>query len=151
MNQSPFFVKLCELEQEEQRLRECLRLCGALRPDELRRSRQAIQRECGQDRMRLEEDIWDSRSPAVAKLAEAQRTYCLTAQRLMEESLPGDLHSEGSTPDEDRAEAGMLYAEYAIDFARQSIRHALLAALSAMEAQYGQEDGPAGGKEETEE
>ena len=148
MNQSPFLVKLHELEREDQVLRACLGRCHSMEKDELRRSRQELERQYQEARLHLEDDICDSRSPAVAKLAQAQRTYDLTIQRLMEESLPLDLHSEASTPGEDRTEAMMLYAEYAVDFARQSIRHALLAVLSAMELQQEQGLHPVQCKEE---
>ena len=85
MEQSPFLVKICQLEQDYQTLEDCLRAC----------------------------------------------TYDRTVQALMEETLPEDLHSEGTTPGEDRTEARMLCAEYAVDFARQAVRRAMLAVLSA--------------------
>ena len=41
---------------------------------------------------------------------------------------------------EDQAEAASLYGEYAIDFAAQAMRHALLAALSAIDLQMNCEE-----------
>ena len=54
--------------------------------------------------------------------------------------------NEAATPtvDEDEAEAAALYAEYAIDFACQSTRWALAAALRAMELQAWAEEPPPG-------
>lgn len=48
--------------------------------------------------------------------------------------VPG-LSYENTCRDADRAEAASLYGEYAIDFAAQAVRHALLAALSAIDLQ----------------
>lgn len=131
MEQSPFLVKICQLEQDYQTLEDCLRACRSMEEADLtaqiRRVRQAY-READLD---LEEAMRCSRSPAVCKLAQAQRTYDRTVQGLLEETLPEDLHSEGTTPGEDRTEAWLLCAEYAVDFARQAVRRAMLAVLSA--------------------
>ena len=45
-----------------------------------------------------------------------------------------------SGPQEERAEAAALFAEYAIDFAAQGVRSALLAALAAMDQQMNCEE-----------
>ena len=45
-----------------------------------------------------------------------------------------------SGPQEERAEAAALFAEYAIDFAAQAVRSALLAALAAMDQQMNCEE-----------
>ena len=45
------------------------------------------------------------------------------------------LHSVDNSRAEDRAEAVSLYAEFAIDYALQTIQYALISALSAMEMQ----------------
>lgn len=51
----------------------------------------------------------------------------------MEEQLANDVHSDGSSPEEDKAEAELLFAEYAMDFATLSMQQALIAAMSALE------------------
>lgn len=135
MKQSSFFVKICELEEDYEMVQHCLHICDSWDRTDLERALQEIKQVYDQERLRLEENVQDARSPAVLKLAQAQSTYNLTIQHLMEESLPKDLHSDFSTPQEDQTEAMMLYAEYAIDFARQSLRHALIASLSAMDMQ----------------
>lgn len=56
-------------------------------------------------------------------------------QRILRDELPAYLHGENTCRDADRAEAASLYGEYAIDFAAQAVRHALLAALSAIDLQ----------------
>ena len=140
MKQSPFYAKLCELEQDNQNIQRCLHVSCSWSREELESELQRMEQDYEQNQLRLEEDIRDAHSPAVLKLARAQHTYALTIQKLMAETLPKDLHSESSTLQEDRSEAQRLYAEYAIDFARQAIRHALIAALYAMDTQWEQEN-----------
>ena len=77
----------------------------------------------------LQERVKASRLEAVAELAKAQVEYRNKVESLLKKQLRGD------TEEEDRAETAALYAEYAIDFATQSMQYALIAALSAMERQ----------------
>ena len=79
------------------------------------------------------------------KLCELERQYGDAVDRLrlyqqadheqVRRELPAYLHGENTCRDADRAEAASLYGEYAIDFAAQAVRHALLAALSAIDLQ----------------
>ena len=55
-------------------------------------------------------------------------------EELLRDRLPRLMHGE-EDPQEERAEAAALFAEYAIDFAAQGVRSALLAALAAMDQQ----------------
>ena len=50
------------------------------------------------------------------------------------------LHSEANSVREDEAEAATLYAEYALDFATQAMKYALLASLTAIDLQMGTEE-----------
>lgn len=131
MEQSPFLVKICQLEQDYQTLENCLRACGSMEEEDLALQLRCVWRAYSQADRHLEEAVRSSRSPAMCKLAQAQRTYDRTVQTLLEEALPADLHSESTTPGEDRTEARMLCAEYAVDLARQAVRRAMLAVLSA--------------------
>ena len=83
----------------------------------------------------LRKSVEGSRSPAVKKLAQAQWSYLDTMARLLEDQSVSQLCLEEGTPEEDRAEAAALYAEYAMDFATQSAQYAMLAAMAAMELQ----------------
>jgi hypothetical protein len=139
MNQSPFYAKIFELQQDDQLLQNCLELCHRMDSKTLHRQMDTIRQEAEETTRRLQNDIQSSRSPAISRLAEAQRSYYLTVQSLIEHTLPVDLHSEATTPGEDQAEAITLCAEYALDFARQSIRHALFIALAAVDAQQNQD------------
>ena len=68
----------------------------------------------------------------------------LAAER---EKLPRLMRGE-EDPQEEQAEAAALYAEYAIDFASQAMRGALLAALIAIDRQMSCEEQKYEGKEE---
>ena len=81
-----------------------------------------------------------SRSPAVAALSDAQLSYFQKAKELLETELPEYLSSEAGTPAESCMEAAALYTEYAIDFAVQSMRYALVAALKAIDLQMSAEE-----------
>lgn len=131
MEQGPFLVKICQLEQDYQTLENCLRACGSMEEEDLALQLRCVWRAYSQADRHLEEAVRSSRSPAMCKLAQAQRTYDRTVQTLLEVALPADLHSETTTPGEDRTEARMLCAEYAVDLARQAVRRAMLAVLSA--------------------
>ena len=124
MEQSPFLVKICQLEQDYQTLEDCLRACRDLEEADIDLQLRRVWRAYREASCGLEEAIRSSRSPAMRRLAQAQHTYDRTVQALLEETLPADLHSEGTTPGEDRTEARMLCAEYAVDFARQAVRRA---------------------------
>lgn len=70
----------------------------------------------------------------------AQLDYDQKVRHILHDELPGYLHEEGNDRIADQAEAASLYGEYAIDFAAQAMRHALLAALSAIDLQMSCEE-----------
>ena len=111
-----FAVKLCELEHQYGLLRSRLELCQG-----------------------AEQSAEGCRSPAVAELAGVQRDYSKRMEELLRDRLPRLMHGE-EDPQEERAEAAALFAEYAIDFAAQGVRSALLAALAAMDQQMNCEE-----------
>ena len=116
-----FTGKLCELERQYGDAVDRLRLYQQADHEQVRRELQALWQDC--------------RERAVAALSQAQLTYELEVQRILRDELPAYLHGENTCRDADRAEAASLYGEYAIDFAAQAVRHALLAALSAIDLQ----------------
>ena len=67
------------------------------------------------------------------------RDYSKRMEELLRDRLPRLMHGE-EDPQEERAEAAALFAEYAIDFAAQGVRSALLAALAAMDQQMNCEE-----------
>lgn len=130
-----FAVKLYELERAYGQMRSRLQICQGQDHGKVRQELQVILDEYQENELLLQKNVEASRSPAIAALSEAQLTYCRTTEELMRRKMSSYLHSERSSHTEDRAEAVTLYAEYAIDFATQAMRHALLAALSAIDVQ----------------
>ncbi|MCI7135505.1 MAG: hypothetical protein MSA04_10865, partial [Clostridiales bacterium] len=99
-----------------------------------------LEAECRGTESLLEQSIADCRSPAVSALAAAQLDYDQKVRHILHDELPGYLHEEGNDRIADQVEAASLYGEYAIDFAAQAMRHALLAALSAIDLQMSCEE-----------
>ena len=76
----------------------------------------------------------------MTKLAQAQLDYRRKIDE-MKKQIVSDLHCEESSPEEDEREAGMLYAEFAMDFATLAMQQALISALSALDGQKQTESG----------
>ena len=68
----------------------------------------------------------------MAALAQAQLEFAAHAEQILTDDLPNEMRVRNQSDAEDRAEAMSLYAEYAIDFATQAMRYALIASLSAI-------------------
>ena len=88
----------------------------------------------------LQKSAENSRSPAVAELSRAQLEYSWKMEQLLKGELEKEMHSEGNSLPEDKAEAITLYSEYALDLASQAMRYALIASLSAMDLQLKAEE-----------
>ncbi|MGI6027459.1 MAG: hypothetical protein ACOX7G_10875 [Candidatus Scatomorpha sp.] len=136
LNQELFAVKLYEMEKQYGKLLSRIRICGQKDRKELHEELQKAVDEYREHALTLQKDVESSRSKAVAELARTQ----LECSRKMEELLTDGkleeyLHSVDSNRAEDRAEAVSLYAEFAIDYAVQTMQYALISALSAMELQ----------------
>lgn len=127
-------IKLYELEKSYGLMQSRLRMCQKAEPDKLRRELQELKDEYEEKNYLLEQNAKNSRSPAVAVLSERQVEFFKNTENIMS-NLPEYLHSEVYEDNEVNAEAYALYAEYAIDFAVQSMRYALIAAMKAIDAQ----------------
>lgn len=136
INQELLAVKLYEMEKQYGKLLSRIRICGQEDREKLQGELEKAIDEYREHALTLQKDVENSRSKAVAELARTQ----LECSRKMEELLRDGkleeyLHSADSSRAEDRAEAVSLYAEFAIDYAVQTIQYALISALSAMEMQ----------------
>ena len=120
-----FAAKLYELEQEYGRLLSRLQLLQRERPEQIRQVKHQMQEEYREHSLMLEETARSCRSRTMARLAQLQRDY---------EQQTSDLAAAAGG---DRAEAMTLSAEYAIDYATQAMRYALITALQALELQMG--------------
>lgn len=126
-----FATKLRELEQQYARMQEDLQLYQKADHCLIRREIQRLLNVCKNDEQALQGSVQFSRSPSVAALAGVQKEYLEKTRDILERHLS----MEAQQGLENRAEALSLYAEYAIDFAIQSINHSLFAALSAIDLQ----------------
>lgn len=125
--------KMGELDQNYSFYRaylQCDEHAGAETSGELRKR---LEQEFSHGMMRLETSAEKSKSAAVRELAEVQRSYFRKVTKLLTEKLPQDLHSEFSAKEDDVRDARALFAEYAIDYAEQAFRFALMAILQLAE------------------
>ena len=127
-----FAVKLCELEQEYGRLQSRVHLFEGKDAAQAQQEILRLQDEYREHKLLLDEQIRSSRSSAVSSLSKAQLEYGQRVEQILNEELPNEMRGRNQSCAEDQAEVMTLYAEYAIDFATQSMRQALAAALSAV-------------------
>ena len=132
LKQGIFAVKLCELEREYGRLQSRIHLLQAKEPTQVQEELERLLDEYRERKYLLDERVPASRSPAVAALAQAQLEFAAHAEQILTDDLPNEMRGRNQSDAEDRAEAMSLYAEYAIDFATQAMRYALIASLSAI-------------------
>lgn len=132
LKQGIFAVKLCELEREYGRLQSRIHLLQAKEPTQVQEELERLLDEYRERKYLLDERVQASRSPAVAALAQAQLEFAAHAEQILTDDLPNEMRGRNQSDAEDRAEAMSLYAEYAIDFATQAMRYALIASLSAI-------------------
>lgn len=136
MDDSIFAVKLYEMEEQYGKLRNCIRACEQGGRERIRAVLREAEDEYRENTLLLEKKVVLSRSQAVAKLAKAQLDYRHETGKLLA-GLAGDVHCDENTPEQDKEEADLLYAEYAIDFATLAMQQALISALSALDRQRG--------------
>lgn len=127
-----FAVKLCELEREYGRLQSRIHLLQAKEPTQVQEELERLLDEYRERKYLLDERVQASRSPVVAALAQAQLEFAAHAEQILTDDLPNEMRGRNQSDAEDQAEAMSLYAEYAIDFATQAMRYALIASLSAI-------------------
>lgn len=130
-----FSVKLLELKQECDRLQSRIQFLEQADENQLHTERMKLKDECRAQDLKLEQTVETCRSPAVALLAGMQWDYGQQVERILQDGPREELWGHGRDSEEDRAESVTLYAEYAIDFAIQAVRHALVAVLTALELQ----------------
>ena len=140
IDESVFAYKLYEMEEQYGKLQCRIRTCERGGKDKIHSELERAREEYAENSMLLEEKARSCRSPAVARLTQVQLDYRRKVEELKKQVV-SDLHSDESSPDEDKSEAGMLYAEFAMDFATLAMQQALISALSALDGQR-----PGGGK-----
>lgn len=143
IDESVFACKLYEMEEQYGKLQCRIRICERGGRDKIHSELEKAREEYTENSLLLEEKAKSCRSPAVTRLTQAQLDYRKEIEELKKE-IVSDLHSEESSPEEDEGEAGMLYAEFAMDFATLAMQQALISALSALDGQRPDGDKAAG-------
>lgn len=140
LSQGIFTIKLYELEQEYAEMLSKLRTCQQEEHPKLLRDLEDSKDDYRKKELALQDKIKHCRSEAVSALADAQKNYMQQTEYVLNQKLPQYLHSPQDNSLETRAEATSLYAEYAVDFAVQAMRHALIAAMTAIDLQMSCEE-----------
>ncbi|WP_326907127.1 hypothetical protein [Sedimentibacter sp. MB31-C6] len=128
LNNGMFAIKLHELNQQYGHLQSRILLCQNRNHNKIRQEIIKIKKESEENDLLLQNRIDYSRSQAVSELAAAQMDYSKRAKEILEKD---SLCSY---------ESAALYAEYAIDFATQAMRNALLASFCAIDLQLTEEE-----------
>ena len=123
-------IKLCELEDQLARLLSRTQLGATAGAAGLGAELDALRREYAENALALQTKLELSRAGAATVIA---RTYADVQRALAQgrDALQAPL-SAGGAP---AAEARILLAEYALDFAVQAANHALLLSMEAIDAQ----------------
>lgn len=143
-----FAYKLYELEEQYGKLQCRIRACEQGDRKKIKKELRKAWNEYEESSQLLQEKVRACRSPAVSRLSQAQLDYRKQTEDLMKKQIANDVHSDGSSPDEDKAEAGLLFAEYAMDFATLSMQQALIAAMSALEIESEKDESTQDGRKE---
>lgn len=135
IDDSIFAVKLYEMEEQYGKLQCRIRLCEQGGSGKIHSELKKAEEEYKENTMLLEEKARSSRSLAVQRLIRAQLDYRQKTADLMKDDIIKDMHSEDNSLEEDKTEADLLYAEFAMDFATLAMQQALISALAALDRQ----------------
>ena len=138
MEQGIFSVKLYEMEQQYGKLQSRIQLCQSKDHERISEEIRQMEDEEAETSLLLQKRIKGSGYPAAARLAQAMLTYENSVKEILREAENGNYSREHRKTGD--PEPAILYAEYAAVFATQSMNHALLAALRAVEKQLSYEE-----------
>lgn len=133
MGHEVFIAKLDELKRQQEELMDCLSRFQSADTADIDDYLRQLNDEYQENTELLKSCIREGRSPAIVALSEAQLAYYNHMRDILKDRLPA--YMDSGDRNQDQAEAAALYAEYAIDFASQAIRHALMVSLKAIELQ----------------
>lgn len=138
-----FSGKLREIERESEQFLRRFQVLSHGSHEDICRELEQTALEWEEIQFSLERQVRESHSPVLRALSDAQLSYYQRIYEIWKQELPRSFHplsGDQPSPGQDLAEAAALYAEYAVDLAAQSIRYALLAAMSAIDLQMSQEE-----------
>lgn len=131
-------IKLWELDEQFSRLSSRIHLSETAHHPQLQQQIQALRRECEEAEQALRSRLQHSRADLTPILAVAYDEAVHSIRRT-DDALKQQVLASGSP--EAGAEAKILLAEYALDFALQGANRALLLAMEAIDAQYTGQEG----------
>lgn len=132
-------VKLCQLDDDLGRLHSRIRLSESAGHDQLCSEIQTLRQECDQSALALGDKLRLSKS----EYASVLYSYYKKMEELICDGCSRLQALAGRQPEEDSpAEAKLLLAEYALDFAHQAANRALLISLDAIDTQRLSQDEP---------
>lgn len=134
-------VKLCELDEKVGRLHSRVHLSETASPSQLRQEIAALERECAETKMSLENKLKFSRADVISTLAKA---YAEIEQVLQRTAAEMKGHASAQEDAETVAEGKLLTAEYALDFAMLAADRALLLSMESVAAQRAQQENQKG-------
>ena len=139
VQQGIFSAKLCEMEKQYEKFQAHLVTCQQMEHEAIREECLRMDQECMENEYILKQGMKGCRSRSARRLADIQLEYMKKADDILKNEMADDI-SDIEDRAERRAEASTLYAEFSMDFAVQAMRHAMRAALSAIDAQMSCEE-----------
>lgn len=130
--QELFAAKLTELAAANAALEARIAVCQTADHDAIRRERDALEKEWAATTETLRVRAKTIRFLTAQQLSQVQLEYINKTKKILEDALR---QSWDYIADNSECDELALYAEYAIDFASLAARYALLAAVSAIDAE----------------
>lgn len=125
-------VKLCQLDDKVGRLHSRIHISETANHSQLSREIEALRQECTETELSLREKLRLSKSDLVSVLSKSYEKM----EQLIQDAKAELQAVAGDCPDDNAlAEAKILLAEYALDFAHQAADRALLISMDAIDTE----------------
>ena len=123
-------VKLCQLDDKVGRLHSRIHISETANHSQLSREIEALRQECTETELSLREKLRLSKSDLVSVLSKSYEKM----EQLIQDAK-AELQAVAGPDDKALAEAKILLAEYALDFAHQAADRALLISMDAIDTE----------------
>lgn len=132
MSQEILYIKLCQLDDEWSKLHSRIQLSETAGEEQLHKELETLKRECAETEMALEQQLRLSKSSLVSILWDG---YEKIEPVIRDTQARLKAFADEQPEEYALAEAKLLLAEYALDFASQAAARALLISLEAIDTQ----------------
>ena len=112
-----------------------IKVCQEKNLKQLQNELVQVRDELKEEDILLGQRVQGCRMRSVSELAQANLDFRHQIEQLLQTDLEPEISGKKTATVADRAEASSLFAEFAIDFASQSMQYALYAAMQALELQ----------------